>query len=108
MSFPLLGRKMSSRTIMREALPKCYHTFLVLRLLAEHSPRYASTFYREICGGQHDYDNCTRAVRGVLERLERHGILYKKRERGTWRWVWGLTSDGKKLVSELFLEAKPS
>jgi DNA-binding HxlR family transcriptional regulator len=88
---------------MKEALPKCYHVLLILRVLSEHSPRYVGTLYRAVCGEEGD-ENCRRTIRAVLSRLEKRGLVYRKREKYTWRWVYGLTSEGRKLVSILFIE----
>ena len=97
---------MNSEThILKDVLGKGWYPLMVLRLLAEHSPRYATTFYRHICG---EDENCKRAVRATLERLTRRGILYRKRERGTWRWVYGLSRQGREVVAFLFIEKTPS
>lgn len=95
---------MNSKTL-REVFGKGYYPLVILRLLAEHSPRYATTFYR-LC--EEGDENCKRAVRSALERLTRRGILYRKRERGTWKWVYGLSRRGREVVAFLFIERTPS
>ena len=94
---------MNSETL-REVFGKGWYPLMVLRLLAEHSPRYATSFYR-LCEGD---ENCKRGVRAALQRLTRRGILYRKRERGTWKWVYGLSRQGREVVAFLFIEKTPS
>jgi DNA-binding transcriptional ArsR family regulator len=85
----------------------CLYQILILRLLAEHSPRYVETLYRKICSEKRlnpDANNCKRAVRAALSKLIREGLVYRKREKGTWKWVYGLTGEGHKFVADLFIE----
>lgn len=94
---------MNSETL-REVFGKGWYPLMVLRLLAEHSPRYVTSFYGLCDDGD---ENCKRSVRMTLQRLVRKGVLYRKRERGTWKWVYGLSSRGREVVAFLFIEKTP-
>ena len=85
----------------------CLYQIYILRILAEHSPRYVETIYRKLCNEKRlnpNPENCRRAVRAALSKLIREGLVYRKREKGTWRWVYGLTREGHKAAADLFIE----
>ena len=72
----------------------------ILLALRDKSPRYVTAVYEEICKGESNVDACKAAVRKAMRKLIEKGLIYRKKESKTLKFMIGLTREGKKLLLE--------
>jgi len=72
----------------------------ILLALRDKSPRYVTAVYEEICKDANNKEACKAATRKAIKKLIEKGLVYRKKESKTLKFMIGLTREGKKLLLE--------